>query len=531
MGYRAARHKRRRTILLAAGLAALLLAAAAALLQGRSARVAGQRYAADTRMLDLTGASSPDLSALQRLTELSALCLDGCERVDLAPLAACPTLRTLSLRDAAGTALAPLARCTGLTALDLTGTAVTAADYDALRRALPGCAILWDVPLSTGPVTSAAAALTLPGMTAADAALLGCFPALQSVDATGADCYDALLAAERAYPGVTFEWTVEAFGAAVPHTASSLDLTNAAIPDAAALMAVLPYFPNLAAVDLRGSGLTGAAVFPVQDAFPNVAFSYELTLCGVAAESGAAAIDLSGVPVSDTAELYETLPHLTALTALDMCNCGLSNEEMGKLCADFPGIRFVWIVQLGKKWSLRTDAKYFSTKHSPQKQFARFRLTTEDIQALQYCTELEALDLGHHSISDISVLAGLKKLRILILADNRISDITPLASLERLEYAELFLCRISDVSPLAGHPALKHLNVAHNRIKDLSPLYSNTGLERLWAASNGLSRDEKAAMRAALPDCACEFDEYESTGAGWREHAIYFELRELFQYS
>ena len=66
------------------------------------------------------------------------------------------------------------------------------------------------------------------------------------------------------------------------------------------------------------------------------------------------------------------------------------------------------------------------------------RLTSADIEVLKYCTDLQALDLGHQAITDISVIGDyLTQLRILILVDNKVNDLTPLSKLKHLHYLEL----------------------------------------------------------------------------------------------
>lgn len=272
----------------------------------------------------------------------------------------------------------------------------------------------------------------------------------------------------------------------------------------------------------------------IQKTYPDTELRYSLDLFGETVENTIEELLLSEreFPDEDFAALQSVLSCFTKLKKLEMCHTGRTDEEMYALQQAYPDVKVVWTVKLGKKWELRTDTVYFSTKHSPQERHRKNRLTTEDIQVLRYCTDLEALDLGHHSIDDISVLSNLKKLRILIVVDNKVSDLEPLRDLKELEYLELFLLKVKDVSPLADHPKLKHLNLAHNRLKgvDLSPLYTDTALERLWINSCGLTAEQKAGLQQALPDCRMEFKEYESTGAGWRTGPVYEELREIFQY-
>ncbi|MCP4109808.1 MAG: hypothetical protein GY749_30540 [Desulfobacteraceae bacterium] len=78
----------------------------------------------------------------------------------------------------------------------------------------------------------------------------------------------------------------------------------------------------------------------------------------------------------------------------------------------------------------------------------------ENIEGLQYCTDLTLLRLSYNQISDISAVAGLTDLTELYLSYNRISDISPVAGLTGLTALHLYDNRISDISAAEG---LTHL--------------------------------------------------------------------------
>ena len=151
---------------------------------------------------------------------------------------------------------------------------------------------------------------------------------------------------------------------------------------------------------------------------------------------------------------------------------------------------------------------------------------------LKYCTQLEAIDLGHNNVSDLSFLTQWPHLKILIIIDSQkpVTDLSPLAELNELEYVELFMQGITDLTPLANKPKLLDLNLCHNSVTNLTPLYSDTSLERLWISYNkGLSDEQVAAFKEAVPGCQVETVEYQSTGAGWREHDRYFVIKDVFE--
>ena len=99
-----------------------------------------------------------------------------------------------------------------------------------------------------------------------------------------------------------------------------------------------------------------------------------------------------------------------------------------------------------------------------------------DISGLEYCSNLQGLDLQDNNISDISPINGLTRLESLVLTDNSVSDISPLAGLTNLKWLDLVHNNISDISPLTDLTSLDWLPLGGNSISDISPLVMNSGL-------------------------------------------------------
>ena len=100
-----------------------------------------------------------------------------------------------------------------------------------------------------------------------------------------------------------------------------------------------------------------------------------------------------------------------------------------------------------------------------------------------------------------------------------------------LVYLEIFMNTIDDLSPLLSCTNLKHLNIGYTKGFDTSVLKQFTGLERLWFPGNTMSDEEIEELKAALPDTQCYMpagDPDGSTGGGWREAEIYFQMRDIF---
>ena len=210
-----------------------------------------------------------------------------------------------------------------------------------------------------------------------------------------------------------------------------------------------------------------------------------------------------------------------------MSNTNLTNEQLGALREQFPKVRIDWVVHLGK-WSLRTDAVAFSVLIV---QYDYKRMTSEDIQVLKYCTELQALDLGHQAIEDISVIGEyLPNLRVLILADNKIKDISPIAKLKHLHYLELFMNNITDSTPLASCKELVDVNISFNyHFSNVDGIMDLPLLERLWLISDNISAESYKKIRERYPNVNMVTTGSGSTNSGWRTHERYFAMIDMYR--
>lgn len=229
--------------------------------------------------------------------------------------------------------------------------------------------------------------------------------------------------------------------------------------------------------------------------------------------------------VDDLAAFTEALSQFTNLQKVEMCHTNLCDEEMAGLREAFPDTKFVWVIKVAG-FELRTDAVAFSTMFTG---YGWGPETSKDFEALKYCTDMEALDIGHHSITDLSFMEHMTNLKILILAINKLEDISVLENMTQLTYLELFLNKITDLSPLEKLVHLEHLNLCHNKaLGEIEPILHYPNLQRLWISYCNLTSDEIARIREAYPDTRLEFDVYESVEAGWRSTEVYTRMRNVF---
>ena len=293
--------------------------------------------------------------------------------------------------------------------------------------------------------------------------------------------------------------------------------------------------PKLKAVKLNNGG--GASI-GLDDRlrilcsiYPDVTFTWDYSLFDRYFSTDAVTVNLDNVPMENTDELFAALPCFHALTRVEMDNTGLTNDQIGELFYAFPGVRFIWTIQLKyPRYRIRTDCRAYSTYVKPAEGFAR--LTSEDVQALKYCTDLMALDLGHNAISDISFMESLTKLQILILCDNRVTDISVLEFMPELEYAELMMNGITDVSVFQKLPKMLDLHLGSNKIRDFSPLYSCQQLKRLWVPSQfgeAFTSSRQKEIQAQLPDCFIFFNYGPHGSSPWQDDPRYAWMRAIFK--
>lgn len=416
-----------------------------------------------------------------------------------------------------------LSQIAGLEELDLRGTGITVEAYENLRQSLPECNIRWSIPFQGGFYDDDTQQLTVTSLTDEDVAMLGYFPRLTQVDARECRDYDQLLALQEAMPNCEISYSVPIGSKDYDRNAVSLNLFQA---EADELKRMLPHFPKLRYLTLTGTQTDIEPLLELTETFPQIEISWDMDLWGITVNSLASEIDISGAPVDDLAKLEDIMVRLPNVERVIMSDCGISNEDMDALNRRHEDIRFIWTVQVSYWFRLRTDV----TRFIPVKR--GYLLNDDQLYNLRYCTDMVALDLGHNKITNIDFVAYMPHLRYLIFADTRVSDLTPLSNLKELVYLELFMTSPQDYSPLLGCTALEDLNLCYTRAPgDVDVIAQMTWLKRLWWKHNQwhtVNYADQERLREALPNTVMDFNKGSSTGNGWRQGYLYYEMRDYF---
>ena len=335
---------------------------------------------------------------------------------------------------------------------------------------------------------------------------------------------DQFVLLTKKHPNVTFKavTTYNVYGVDIRDDENTIKLTNVLVDDN--LESKLSVFKNLKKVDLSNQDLSLEKEINLEKKFPNVEFEWEVPILDKKVPNNIETLNLDGLVVNNINDFSKSLSLLHNLTYLDMGNSNLSNEQLQSLREKHPNIKIAWIIKFGV-WQIKTDDIAFSVLIS---NFPYVRLTSDDLSFLKYCTDLQALDLGHQNITDLNVIAdNVPNLRILILADNKITDISPLKKLKHLHYLELFINKISDFSPIEDMKELVDLNICYNKVNDIEPFKRLPKLERLWVVGCGINNLKELNM--IYPNATINNKSgFGSTGSGWRTHERYYSMIDMY---
>lgn len=332
---------------------------------------------------------------------------------------------------------------------------------------------------------------------------------------------------QKLYPGIEFKTIsyIDLYGNSLREDITEIDLSASEIDDS--LNEKLNDFYDLKTVNLYNQNISLEDKIKLKESHPDVTFMWKVNLNGTDYEYNTENIDLSGIQVENKDLFTKTLKLFSGLKTLDMSNSNFTNEELGKMREDNPDMAIDWIVHIGR-WHIKTSDTSFSVLI---RAFDYEYLTSDDLEVLKYCTKLEALDLGHQHITDISKIPEYcPNLKILILADNRIEDISPIAKLDKLVYLELFINKITDLSPLKECKNLVDLNLCYNnKLTDITPLFELPKLERVWLVNVHAPYEDINKLQETHPNATIVTLGPGSTESGWRTHERYFAMIKMYR--
>ena len=317
---------------------------------------------------------------------------------------------------------------------------------------------------------------------------------------------------------VTVIWNVRIGDSIYSSHAEHLTVPAEMIADAEIFSA----FDNLKQFEIEGT----APITQLHDVIqiirqnnPDVNCVYQSSLYGVPIDGNMESICLDNKKIKKLDYIRYAIELFPNIQQFDMCDCGVTDEEMGRLRDEYPDKKFKWMLHI-LIYDIPTDVQVFSTLVAEWVAYADEKTFSP---IFKYCTDLRLLDLGHWDhISDISEMRNLKDLEILIISDNSISDLSPLADLPHLKYMDLRFNKITDVTPLTKLQELQFLEIGGNKLKNAEKLCECRSLKYLYIEVAVLPAKTIKQLEKGLPE-GCEFAMKDTRGHPW-----YYRIKHAF---
>ena len=463
-------------------------------------------YSYQTTDIDLSGSDYPDYSPISGLKSLEKIDLTNSSFSELSDLYGCESLKKVLLKD----------------------RELSAKECLSFYSHLPDALLICKVNINGVVYDSQVTQITLKKTDAEFQTLYGALGNLKFLDMTSCEVSeDTYKALSEDLPECVIIIRTTICGREYTTDAETIRFEGEITKTEADQVV---YFKNLKSVDIRYC-TNPEMLKGFLDKHPDIKLVESIELLGKQFGTEDEEIDLRGKQFTLSqvkSALDIALPKMKKLKKIDMCGCGLSNDQMEKLCKSYPEIKFVWMLHL-VKWDIRTDAVIFSALNSDGKEIYD---QYDYALIFKYCTDLRALDLGHSIITDISAISSLKKLRAVILTDNKIKDISAFSTLTDLEFIEMNATnKVSSLEPLRGLRNLKYINLWGSvGISDLSPLYDHESLE-IAIFERTVPKDERSRFCSSNPNCKTFYkvdSQKITTNSVWRDNPYRKKIKNLF---
>ena len=485
----------------------------------------------------------PQKSALLLL----ALLLAGCAKPAAAPETTAATTQTLSPQYQQTELqmivtyenLGELEKYENLKLLDATGSTAYPA-LEVYASSHPDVDILYTVDLGKKTVAHGTPEITLTAEETDYEALMTNLAYLKDTQrlVLPKTCLtaDELANLQNAYPELEISYTLGLAGQEFTADTTSLDLSQLSSGQINAAQEVLARLPQLETVELmRADGTTGLSQADVEwlvNAAPKASFHYTFTLFGQELSTDDKRVEFKNLSLTeaDIPALKQALAIMTDCEAFVLDNCGLDNETMASIRAEYPRTELVWRIQFGK-YSAWTNTDTIR---------AVYNVFDDTCENLKYCWRVKYMDIGHNdTLTDLSFLGYMPDLEILIASGSAVKQLPEgIGNCKKLEFLELANCyKLESIDPLVGCEGLKNLNICYSKVSDLHAL-DGLPLEQFMCKQTRVPADEQKIFKEIHPDCITNFYGKESyAGAGWRYTdngktytEIYKKVREVFGY-
>lgn len=396
--------------------------------------------------------------------------------------------------------------------LDLREEDISFVHFDSVHSQLPDCQIVWNVPFQGGKVSSDSTRITIQNPSSDDIWLLQTyFPNLKLIDASACDNYTALEQLQEAMPQVSVSYTVSLGDSVALPDARELVLDPGTF-DLDTLKEGLLFLHQVQSVHFRKMGLSLEDFRAMEEAFPEIAFSYTVELLGQELESSTEMVNLAEMEEADLESVIANLPLLPDLKTVELCSSdgtsGLSKEQAKAIIAAAPDAVFHYAFDFfGHTLSTDMEEVVLKKQHIGDEGEAEIRMA---LDLLSNCKRFVLDDCGLSN----EVLAGIRedyRGRTKVVwrvrfgkAGTTLTDAEVIRSTYSLSDSnchDLVYCEdaryadfghdefLNESEFLSGMTGLEVLILSGSPIKDLSPLANCKNLKILEIAYCGYITD------------------------------------------
>lgn len=402
--------------------------------------------------------------------------------------------------------------------LDLREEDISFAHYDSVHAQLPNCQILWNVPFQGGKVSNDATRISIQNPSSDDIWLLQTyFPKLKIIDASACDNYTALEQLQEALPNVSVSYTVSLGASVALPDATELELGQGTF-DLDTLKEGLLFLHQVKTVTFPKMALTLEEFQGLQEAFPDIDFSYTVDILGGEYESDTKELDLSALTGDTLEETAAQLGKLPDLETVELCDengdSGLTKEQAKQIIAAAPQAVFHYAFDFyGETLSTDMEEVVLKKKSIGDSGEEEVRLA---LDLLSNCKRFVLEDCGLSSDVLVKLREDYRDRTKVVwrvyfgngtsltdaevvrsVYDLKDSNCSELRYLEDVKYADFGHDEyLNDSSFLSGMKSLEVLIISGSPIKDLSPLSACKNLRILEIANCGYITD-----LSPLEDC------------------------------
>lgn len=462
--------------------------------------------------------------------------------------------------------------------LDLREEEISLEHYNMLKAQLPGCEILWNVPIQNTVASSDTDTLNLQGLSREDLDRMRYFTGLKTVTVTGCEDYPLLQQLQIQLPQARVEYTVSLGGSDHDHFVEALTLEEGSYT-LDVLTENLPYIPGVKTVSFPKTKLTAQDLALLRETFPEVTFSCTVELLGQELDGETTELDLTAMTGEQVEQAAAQLALLGNLESVQLSS-ELTMEQVKVLKDANPDVNFRYTFELlGKtfttddevilfknNWKLRDDVipqlrlaldimnncKKLTMDNTGVTNAAMSQLREDyrgkteivwrvwfgeggsaltDVEVLRvvyglrdancenlkYLEKVRYMDIGHSELLfNCDFVSYMPELEAAIIGGSHVSTLEPFANCPKLKFLEMAYCsRTTDLEPLRNCKELEMLNIFGTGVTDLSPI-EELPLTHLCIKMTNITEEDRLLYEETHPDCWVTYKGDVPYGDGWR---------------